>query len=34
MVEHVVGLESVARDKYLKKLLMDSCGGKLDDLIP
>ena len=33
MVEHVVRLESVARDKYLKKLLMDSCGGKLDDLI-
>jgi hypothetical protein len=33
MVEHVVRLERVSRDKHLKKLLMDSCRGKLDDLI-
>jgi hypothetical protein len=33
MVEHVVRLERVSRDKHLKKLLMDSCGGKFDDLI-
>ena len=33
VVQHVVRLEHVSRDKHLKKLLMDSCRGKLDDLI-
>ena len=33
VIEHVVRLERVSRDKHLKKLLMDSCGGKFDDLI-
>jgi hypothetical protein len=32
-LEHIVRLEHVSRDKHLKKLLMDSCGGKFDDLI-
>ncbi len=33
VLEHVVRLERVSRDKHLKRLLMDSCGGKFDDLI-
>ena len=32
VVQHVVRLERVSRDKHLKKLLMDSGGGKTDDL--
>ena len=33
VVEHVVRLERVSRDKHLEKLLMESGGGKFDDLI-
>ena len=32
VVQHVVRLEHVSWDKHLKKLLMDSGGGKADDL--
>ena len=32
VVQHVVRLEHISRDKHLKKLLMDSGGGKTDDL--
>ena len=31
VVQHVVRLEHVPRDKHLKKLLMDSGGGMKDD---
>ncbi len=32
VVQHIVGLEHVPRDKHLKKLLMDSGRGKMDSL--
>ena len=32
VVQHIVRLERVPRDKHLKKLLMDSGGGNTDDL--